>query len=101
MATLVCPNCEERVPEDLTFVAMRFGGGAYNRAGRYYKTRVCADCAAWLIATATPGYSDNNRWGLSSLAWGLRGLRRAVPEKGSEYNNGRYGGRPDHFSKEV
>ena len=101
MATVVCRNCDEQVPEDFAFVASRFGGGAYNRAGRYYKTRVCADCAAWLIATATAGYFDSNRWSLSSLTWGLKGLHRVVPEKGSEYNNGRYGARPDNFSEEA
>jgi hypothetical protein len=94
MARVVCRACEERVPEEETFIVKRFGGGSYNRAGRYYRTRVCADCAAWMIAVSYPGADRYDRWNIGRLEFGLRQLHQVVPEQSSKYNNGHPGPRP-------
>lgn len=56
-----CRRCN-RVRETAT--ASRYGGGNYRRAGRWYRSQICLECASRLLETATHGHTMNERWDL-------------------------------------
>ena len=64
-----CANCGHR--KDTTHV-QRFGGGTYRRAGRWYNTQVCEECAERLLAQATAGHRTTSRFSVFSLGQAVR-----------------------------
>lgn len=76
MATQLCRHCEQRKPDYETAVAQRKRGGAYNRAPRFYPTRICADCARDLLEGLTPGHLTVAQWGKHGLKLALEKIER-------------------------
>lgn len=56
------------------YTASRYAGGNYRRAGRWYQSRICFECAVHHAVTATPGHSTSAGWSVSSLRYLLTAL---------------------------
>lgn len=73
MPKIKCNNCEERVEEVTTAVALRAGGGNYRRPPRNYRSRICRSCIEGLLKSiAPPGRWTVDRWDVTSLKYALK-----------------------------
>jgi hypothetical protein len=59
-----CTYCEKRRE---VYAAQRKGGGNYRRAGRWYSTSLCGECAVYLLEFMTPGHQLVSRLGVSGV----------------------------------
>jgi hypothetical protein len=60
------------VPDDDILRVERFGGGSYDRPGRWMRANICRACATRVVATATQGHDQNSRYGIHTLRRHLR-----------------------------
>jgi hypothetical protein len=73
--TTKCAYDDHRVPDEEILRVQRFGGGDYNRSGRWMNANICRACATRVVATATPGREEHERYGVNTLRLNL-GLPR-------------------------
>lgn len=68
------------VDREDAFIVPRFGGGAYNRAGRMYPTAICVACTSRYYAEIQNGEHKGalkvNRWSKSGLTYQYEQFRR-------------------------
>ncbi len=80
MWKVTCRDCKRRVDGGTVVLVRRFGGGSYNRPGRYYLGQTCVDCveSAVLYIAVRDGEFETfhlaARYRCDSLLWGLAEL---------------------------
>jgi hypothetical protein len=65
--TTYCAYADHRVPDEEILHVKRFSGGSYNRSGRWMPANICRECATRLVATATSGLDQHERYGVNTL----------------------------------
>lgn len=71
-----CKHCEER--KEITSVVPRYAGGNYRRAGRFYNSAICFDCAKGLVKRATPGARTVSQWDIIGLQYAIAKMKNEI-----------------------
>jgi len=74
-----CVECDGRYSADDFLPARRFGGGGYNRPGRYYDSSICPSCVIELVAGAANSRGHNNS---GAMHWDNGDILRAARSLG-------------------
>ena len=68
------PRCSRCGRGRETARVQRFGGGNFRRAGRFYDTSICGECARTLLDYANPGQRLVSQYSVSGLKLALQRL---------------------------
>lgn len=69
-----------------TQYASHFGGGGYNRGGRYYSSQICRACIEDLLSYESEGHNMVSQWDVRSLKRALQRFQAEDEAKEADAN---------------